>query len=126
MLLRRKSPDEGIFFAVWPRRTSEGLAVGRLRYRLIPSWGWGSGSYYEYEQYDAATEENKIERAEIVREQAGPEFFSKPGDSFATPPDKSKCGKLRTDGPTPCHYPQCTCMIFSGSTCGGEPAIYED
>lgn len=38
---------------------------------------------------------------------------------YATPPDISKCVELRTDGPTPCRYPHCTCMYIGGSTCGG-------
>jgi hypothetical protein len=37
---------------------------------------------------------------------------------YAAPPDTSKCVELRTDGPTPCRYPHCTCMNIGGPTCG--------
>lgn len=70
MLIMRNPPERGVFLAIWPRRTPDGWAVGWLCYRWNEPWGWGSGGHYDYTVYRPDVEENKTERAEIVREEA--------------------------------------------------------
>lgn len=49
MLITRTKPDSGIFFAIWPRRTADGLvAFEWLHYQFVPGWGWGSCGHWEY------------------------------------------------------------------------------
>ena len=79
-----------------------------VHYELVEGWGWGSDASWQYARYDVG------ERAQAQFD-TEPRYYSKPGDTFMTPPDRSKCGMLSMDGPTPCHYPHCTCMVVNGS-----------
>ena len=110
MRLNRK--QSGIFFAIWPRRTVGGeLHAGWLHWEqvLIPGWGWGSGDEYFY-------------RYTRLRD-----YLARPARSsrrlraqYTTPPDPAVyCKNYRTNGPTPCHYPNCKFIDESGtSRCG--------
>lgn len=115
MLLRRRAPDRGIFFALWPRRTSEGLAVGWLHYEWVESWGWGSDGYWRYTPWVPEPEYQTGEtwNEEQARLHAGP-----PPRFYATPPDKANCRNNDGRATVPCWYPHCTCMNIGGSTCG--------
>lgn len=129
MLLRKPSPDRGIHFAWLPVWTDEGKVwlewvhfervddaydVHPWRYRRWVS----EKKYAEGQNVKFAT---LPPRLWVEIDTQGRRFFGYEAVSYATPPDISKCGKLRDDGPTPCHYPHCTCMNVGGSTCG-EPA----
>jgi hypothetical protein len=141
MLITRHKKDHGIFFALWPRRTPEGLAVGWLHYEWVPSWGWGSEGHYRYanwvsdKEYDAGRRRNFGQELPYTLE----EHTYRVGDVsrtdrtvswedeqrrlrgweppyYSTPPDPSKCRNRDLD-PTPCHHPHCSCMNVGGSTC---------
>lgn len=102
ILFPRSRATSGIFFAIWPRRTPEGLAVGWLHWEYVESWGWGSDGYYRYTNWVPEKEYNEGKRAQA-------KFYSTPpGDP------KTFCKNYRTDGPTPCHYPNCKMLDAHG------------
>jgi hypothetical protein len=114
MLIKRNQPaTSGIFFAVWPRWTPDGYAALEwLHWEYVESWGWGSEGHYRYAR---ASSPHELYDKGVRRKFWGGKTYD-----YATPPDISKCGKLRTDGPTPCHYPHCTCMnVGSKQSCNG-------
>jgi hypothetical protein len=122
MLLRKLRPNQGIRFAWLPVWTDEGeVWLEWVHYRWNAT-EFGSYSYWRwvpekrYTQGERAFAPPPGLHVEIDKE--GRRFFGYEAVSYATPPDISKCGKLRDDGPTPCHYPHCTCMNVGGSTCG--------
>lgn len=39
------------------------------------------------------------------------------GPMYATPPDVSKCARLRLTDPTPCRYPHCNCDMGDAMRC---------
>ncbi len=136
MIISKKRPASGIRFAWLPVQTNnEGRVwLEYVHFNWIEGWGWGSDGHYEYwrlipqARYDAgeraqnkfwggkAYDPEAVEALEFstpYREETdvrGRKYFGWNAAYFKTPPNTSKCGKLRTDGPTPCHYPHCTCM----------------
>lgn len=91
----RTHPDIGVCFAWLPTWTPDGLVwLERIR----------------YERTDGAYDINPWHY-----ERLAPHLTQ---TIYATPPDIQKCKQLRTDGPTPCWYPNCNCMNEGGSRCG--------
>lgn len=104
MILRRLRPAQGVKFAWLPVWTDEGLVwFERVQYR------WNNTEFGSYSYRRLMWE---------------PQYATLPADKdvtiCVTPPDTAKCRELRTDGPTPCWYPKCTCMNVGGSTCGAQ------
>jgi hypothetical protein len=140
MIIKRNRPEQGIRFAWLPVWTGEGRVwFEYVHFNWVEGWGWGSDGHYEYKRWVPEARYGQGERTQskfttppvrlsfpyliapkgdIVETDAqGREFFGQDAYHYATPPDHSKCGKLRADGPTPCHYPHCTCMNVGGSKC---------
>lgn len=138
MLIRRNRKDHGIFFAIWPRRTPEGWAIGRLHYVWIEGWGWGSDGHWAYanwvpgKDYDMGKRRNygpvksvtetyrragELSCMDRLVEFEGRETWAEeqdrlranPPDHYATPPYPWKCRNLRKDATTACWYPSCSC-----------------
>src|SRR6185369_12985681 len=105
MMIYRKRPYEGTWFAWRPVWTPEGLIwlePVRFRRKTVALGG------YIYDRLPSY----------IVHDGATTEYTTLPQDKGVTL--ISKCKELRRDGPTPCHYPHCTCMNEGGSTCGAQ------
>lgn len=67
VLIRRPKPN-GIFFALWPRCTPKGWAVGWMHRHWIEAWGWGSDGYWVYTNWVPQKEYDADERAERAGE----------------------------------------------------------
>lgn len=125
---KRPAAERGIFFAIWPRRTSDGLvAFEWLHWELIPSWGWGSDATYRYTRfvpdklYDQGVRCGDARIRPLPGAQAAlfatPPRFRSGGKAYETPPNPAKfCTNFRTNGPTPCHYPHCKWIDINGAS----------
>lgn len=120
MIIKRAAQGKfGTFFAIWPRWTPDGwVSLEMLHWELVEGWGWGSGDTYRYHRVRYKSDEwghRKIDYGGKAYEtdEQGRAYFGMGAESYATPPNTAACGKLQTSGPTPCHYPHCTCMAHA-------------
>ena len=109
MIIGRLTKDHGICFAWLPKWTPDGKVwLEFVHWERIPSWGWGSGDTFR----DARFVPHELYDQGVCREWGG--------KAYATPPEPQKlCKNFRTDGPTPCHYPNCHYTDHEGvARCG--------
>lgn len=130
VLIRRPKPN-GIFFAIWPRCTSKGWAVGWMHRHWNGGWGWGSEGYWVYTNWVPQKEYDAGERAgEAITfsqqlygvnakhlgdlpenwEEEQARLHKTPPNFYLTPPDKSKCRNNDGRATVPCWHPHCSCM----------------
>lgn len=119
MRIKRTPRTSGIFFAIWPRRTVEGdlVAFEWLHWGYVEGWGWGSDGHYVYRRWVPETEYDQGKRANTPRANHCEPFDDM---TYATPPHCDRCRNLVSDGPTPCWYPHCDCMVSGVFPCGCE------
>lgn len=114
MIIRKHSPKTGICFAWLPVWTSEGkvwLEWVHYRFNDTEFGSWSYERFVPQDRYDAGDRaQNKFWGGKAYDDGSTTSYETPPGDP------KKFCHNYRTNGPTPCHYPDCKVTDEHGVT----------